>query len=151
MTSLKDTARVGILYNTALAEKQARMLASWFNENGAKVISLGYVDEKELDNEHNPNYKTDYFCRRNLTKLRLPKSADVDRFILEPFDYLICLHKDVLYPILGIAAMSKAKFRVGPYLPNHTHCFDFMLDSKEAGLDYYVEELKNYIKNYGKG
>lgn len=149
MTSLGATKKVGILYDVVEGEKAAINLTKWFSQNGVKVISLGFVDEKELSTDYSPNYKTDYFCKRNLTRWNLPKEEDINRFVLEPFDYLINLYKEPSLPLMGVSAMSRAKFRIGPYHSDYIHCYDMMLSLNSEGIEDYLKELKNYITAYG--
>jgi len=149
MTDLRSTAKVGILYNALDGDKQVLQLAKWFSNHGVKVISLGFVDEKELGSNFSPNYKTDYFCKRNLTRWNLPKEEDINRFVLEPFDYLINLYREPILPLMGVSALSRAKFRIGPYHSEYIHCYDMMLDMESDRIEDYIEDLKNYIIAYG--
>jgi len=150
MTSIKQCSKIGIIYNARKQQDAVDKFKSWLMNYGIKVISLGFVDEKVLPSEFSPNYKTDFFCRRNLDRWRLPKTEDVNRFLLEHFDYLIGVFDEAEIPLMGIAAQSKAQFRIGPFHPDFIHCFDMMLQVHDNEIDDYLRSVKNYLLSYGK-
>ena len=140
--------KIGIVYN-ALNKEEADLVLKFaaLLENKGKVVNtLGYLNRKQLDGEFTPNYRNDFFCNKDLTAMRLPKEMSVKRFISEPFDYLMNLYVQDDFALIGISALSKAKFRIGQYRKEYIECFDLMLKPKEDGLKDLLDEIKYYVK-----
>lgn len=150
MIPLTDCKSIGIIYNARKHSAQVEELGDWARENGVKVFTMGFVDEKELGSEFTPNYKKEFFCRKNLDRWRLPKKDAINRFLLEKFDYMIGIFEDAEIPLMAVAAQSKAHFRIGPYHPDFIECFDMLLQVHDNELDDYIRSVKNYLTSYGK-
>ena len=150
MVPLTDCNSIGIVYNAKKHSIEVEAFGNWLRENGVKVFTMGFVDEKELGHDFTPNYKKEYFCRKNLDRWRLPKKEAVNRFLLEKFDYMIGVFEDAEIPLMAISAQSKAKFRIGPDHPDFIHCFDMLLQVGDNELDDYIRTVKNYLTSYGK-
>lgn len=144
----KHAKKIGIVYN-ALNKAEADVVmkfAAMIESKGKVVNTLGYINRKQLDGEFTPNYRNDYFCNKDLTSMRLPKEMSVKRFISEPYDYLMNLYEQDDFALIGISALSKAKFRIGQYRKEYIECFDLMLKPGEPGLDNLIKEITHYIK-----
>lgn len=120
--------------------------AEELEKKGKKINTLGYLNAKELTGDYIPNYRNDYFCNRDLNKIRLPKEMSVKRFISEPFDYLLNLNVERSFALLGVSALSKAHFRIGKYWKDYTECFDFMIQIREDSLENLIGEIRKYLK-----
>ena len=67
------------------------------------------------------------------------------------FDYLLNLYPSTCLPLLGISALSEAKFRVGPHWEEYDFCFDLMLKAANNDLMQFTDEVLIYLKNFGNG
>ncbi|MCB9246737.1 MAG: hypothetical protein H6606_09950 [Flavobacteriales bacterium] len=150
MIAVEQAKRAGIVYPALQYSAEAAELTNWLEKRHVKVVTLGYVPEKELGDQYSPNYKSDFFTKRHLGRWNLPRKDEVSRFSLEDFDYLINLYRTAELPLLGVSALSHARFRIGPYLEGYTCCFDMMFDTQKEGIRAYIDEIKNYIDGYGK-
>lgn len=140
--------KIGIVYN-ALEKPDADLVmkfSTMLESKGKVVNTLGYINRKKLDGEYTPNFRNDFFCNKDLTAMRLPKEMSVKRFITEPFDYLINLYEQDDFALIGISALSKAKFRIGLYRKEYIDCFDLMLKPSEPGLQNLIDQIIHYIK-----
>lgn len=145
---IQEASKIGIVYNALDPEesKMALEFALSLEKMGKTVNTLGYINRKSLDGEYIPNYRNDFYCNRDLNGLRLPKEMSVKRFISEPYDYLINLYTRDDFAMIGISALSKAKFRIGLYWKDYTECFDMMLKPAEEGMSAYLKEIKHYLR-----
>lgn len=145
---ISEAKKVGIVYN-ALEPEEAKLVMEFalgLEKMGKTVNTLGYINRKSLDGEFIPNYRNDYYCNRDLNWLRLPKEISVKRFISESYDYLINLYTRDDFAMIGISALSMARFRIGLYWKSYTECFDMMLKPSEEGMEAYLKEIKHYLK-----
>lgn len=150
MIPVEQAKRAGLIYPAPEFDKEAAQLTSWLESRHVKVVCLGFVNEKDLGDAYSPNYKNDFFSKRHLGRWSLPRKDEVSRFALEEFDYLINIYRQAEVPMLGVSALSHARFRIGPYLDGYTMCFDMMFDTRKEGIQAYLDEVKNYIDSYGK-
>lgn len=143
-TNLKDARSVGVLFD-ASNSNDAKVVLNYSKElkrQGKKVILMAYKNTKMLDgNEPYP-----CFCNKDLGMSMIPKTAQAQDFIARKFDLLIALHTQESLPLEYIATASSAKFRVGYYRQDKTHCYDFMVYGKSGSLRAYIHQLESYMK-----
>lgn len=149
---LSDVKTIGIVYPyEAESDLEIRRFAKEFSDLGIVTNTLGFVDEKELDGHFSPNLRSDYFCLKDVNRLKLPIRSNVMRFISEPYDYLLVCITNVHEPILGVASLSKANMRVGKYLKEYDFCLDIMIDGKHDSLRALNDEILDYLKKFRNG
>jgi|GEM_PF-2321318 len=147
-----EVKKVGIIYpHDAENDTEIRRFSKKLNEHGIATSTLGFVEEKELDGHFSPNLRSDYFCLKDVNRLKLPIRSNVMRFISEPFDYLIVSTVDVHEPLLGVASLSKANMRVGKYLKEYDFCFDIMIDGEHRDIRALNEEVLDYLSKFRNG
>ena len=140
--------KIGIVYN-ALKPNEAKTVlafASKLEKLGKSVNTLGYVNRKVLGGDFTPNDRNDYFCNKDLNKMRLPKEMSVKRFISEPYDYLLNLYTQDDFALIGISALSRARFRIGNPRKEYVSCFDLMLKPKDKSVETLISEITHYIR-----
>jgi len=121
--------------------------AKSLEKKGKKVRLLGFVNIKEeTDNLAFPN-----FNQKELDLALLPtKSTDAQEFMKRDFDILINLSLDETVPLEYIAAMSNAKFRVGPFT-ERTVCYELMIDvTKKKSLDAFIHQAQFFLEKMNK-
>ncbi|MFT5512685.1 MAG: hypothetical protein ACI8SE_001083 [Bacteroidia bacterium] len=152
-TPMRKAARLAVLYRAddENKEKLLRKVADYCRENHLRLVSFGYFDDKALGDYLIPNANTDYFCNKHLDVLRIPHKSEFLRFTSEKFDYLLNLYSASCLPLLGISALSEAKFRVGPHWEEYDFCFDLMLQATNDDLMQFTDEVLIYLKNFGNG
>ncbi|NUM31269.1 MAG: hypothetical protein HUU47_02975 [Bacteroidetes bacterium] len=152
-TSFHDIRTIGILYAADSVEdiKHVKNTTTKLTALGKDIYLLGYYNKKTLPNGVLPHTKDDFFCRKDLKWHNLPKEERINRFANEEFDYLLNVYNPELHPLLGVAALSKAKCRIGTFNKKYINCFDFMIKEKNINnnsalldtLILYLYKLKN--------
>ena len=115
------------------------------NSNIISVSELGYG----LEESNKPNkigIPTIFFDKEDLNSYGRPKSEDVNTFINTPFDLLINISDNNLWPIKFCVASSKAKFKVGKFEEGND-VYDFMIDAED---DYDTSKFNDLLLNYLK-
>jgi len=79
-----------------------------------------------------------HFNKKDLDWAFRPRGEAVSSFLQQPFDILIILDKHPTIPLEYVAALSKAKFRVGP-LTGNTFCYELMIEATGA------KDLKGFL------
>ncbi len=149
----KQAKSIGIL--TTASPKSHMDVVNQFvqtlRKENRKVKILAYFDDKL---EH-PSFPYDYFGKKEVSLISLPKGSTVEQFKAQPFDILfnLCLEENLM---LGyIAAVSKAKMRIGPYQEKN-NAYNLMIDIPEGkGIKHFIKEAEKVLANikseeYGK-
>lgn len=140
---------VGLLFDATELNNREIVLkfAKSLEKKGKKVRLLGFVNIKEeTDNLAFPN-----FNQKNLNLALLPtKSNDAQEFMKRDFDILINLSLDETEPLEYIAALSNAKYRVGPYT-ERTVCYELMVDvTKGKKLNAFIDQAQFFLEKMNK-
>jgi hypothetical protein len=149
VTPLNEVKRIGIIYPyNNENDVEIRRFTKKLSALGIVTNTLGFVEEKELDGRFSPNLRSDYFCLKDVNKLKLPIRTNVMRFISEQYDYLIVSTTEVHEPLFGVASLSKANMRVGKYLKEYDFCFDIMIKGKHKDIKALNEEIFDYLTKF---
>ena len=146
-TNLKQAKKIGILFNPS-NEQDVKIINKYADElkaNDKKVKLLGYRHSKS-----NFQSTLSFITEKDLNWLLEPKGMAVIHFISQPFDILINAYIKQCLPLEYIAALSKAKLRVGNYFHDKTYCFDLMIDTNNKDLNYFLTQTNHYLKNLKK-
>ncbi|MGK0366134.1 MAG: hypothetical protein ACI85O_003205 [Saprospiraceae bacterium] len=140
---------VGLLFDATELNNREIVLkfAKSLENKGKKVRLLGFVNIKEeTDNLAFPNFNL-----KSLNLALMPESStDVQEFMKKDFDILINLSLDETVPLEYIAALSNAKFRVGPFT-ERTVCYELMIDvTKRKSLDAFIHQAQFFLEKMNK-
>jgi hypothetical protein len=141
--------KIGILYD-ATDPQDFEVVKQYVKEVRAQskdVMALGFVDKKELSQSQFAQLGLEFFSKKNLNWKMIPNNRAVLNFIDEKFDVVINLGKNEIFPLRYIAALSKARFRVGRFDKHFTYCYDLMIQSENNGdLKQFISEAENYLR-----
>ncbi len=112
-----------------------------------EVLALGYVNKKVLPMNQFAQLGLDFFTRKNLNWQLFPVSKEVSNFIKEPFDIVLNLSDNNIFPLRYIAAVSKARFRVGRFDISSVPCYDMMIEAKpETELKQFIKQAEDFLR-----
>lgn len=141
--------KIGILYD-ATDPSDFEIVKQYVKEvrgQSKEVMALGFVDKKELSSNQFAQLGLEFFSKKNLNWKMIPNNRAVVNFIDEKFDVVINLAKNEIFPLRYIAALSKARFRVGRFDKHFTYCYDLMIHSENnADLKQFIQEAENYLR-----
>lgn len=141
--NLSRAKHIGILFdgsdqqNFETVDKYAMKL----EKQKKKVRLLAFIDAAQISE----GLSFPFFLRRDTTWLFAPKGPLPTDFIEQPFDILINASLTEYEPIEHITTFSNAKYRVGPYFEDRTHCFDLMINNGEDSLTAYLNKVNHYL------
>lgn len=127
--SIQNAKSIGILFNAthSVAFDIVKDLVKDLKKQKVSVLTLGYVDSKQLIDHYLYRKGFDFFTKNQLNWYSKPNTENVNTFIKKPFDLLLDLSLDNPFPIKYIVACSAAKFKAGKYSPEQDQ-LDFMID-----------------------
>ena len=141
---LDNAASVGILFDGTEPEEREAVLnyAEQLRKQGKKVKVLAFFNNK-LKGEQ---FAYPAFNRLQMDWTLRPNSREAVEFKEQAFDLLLNLTKKTVLPLDYLAALSKAKFRVGPFTEK-TYCYDLMIDtSGKMDLKAFLQQVVFYMK-----
>ena len=72
------------------------------------------------------------------------KNPDLEAFVTEPFDMLICFYKNSVLQLDQITAASHANFKVGISTTDE-RLYDLIIDVDLKDINIFKQELKKYL------
>ncbi|WP_299103178.1 hypothetical protein [uncultured Winogradskyella sp.] len=103
-----------------------------------KIVAFT-MDDKLEHNQWNAHYSPKDFGWNGKIK-----NQDLQSFIDEPFDMLICFFKNPVLQLNQITAISKANFKVG--ISNEDErLYDLIIDVELKNINIFKQELKKYL------
>jgi hypothetical protein len=103
-----------------------------------KIIAFTFDDKLEY-NKWNTHYSPKDFGWKGKIK-----NIDLESFINEPYDMLICYYKKEVLQLDLITAASKANLKVG-ISRNDERLYDLIIDVALKDINLFKQELKKYL------
>jgi hypothetical protein len=108
-----------------------------------KIIAFT-LDDKLEHNKWNTHYSPKDFGWKGKIKDR-----DLQNFIDEPYDVLICYYKNELSQLKQITAASNANLKVGISIKDE-RLYDLIIDVSLKEINVFKQELKKYLNILNK-
>ncbi len=147
--NLKEAKTAGIVMypKTVNDFEESKSFLDEIRNSGAQITVLVYIDDDELYAYFRKKNYLNIVTQHELNWLYIPKHQIVERFISQPFDILIDLSLQFVFPVTYITATSEARFKVGLKNKQHQY-FDMMLDlGEQVERAHFIEQLKYYLQN----
>ncbi len=143
--NLSDSERIGILFDSTDADNIPIIInyVKKLEKARKQVKLLGFIDSNRAATD-NLNYDT--FSRRNINWYSKPVNGKTEHFIDYKFDILINASLGDIPPLEYITTFSQARFRVGPYYADKTHCYDLMINPTDDSLESYIKEVHHFLE-----
>ncbi|MBN2174605.1 MAG: hypothetical protein JW731_10760 [Bacteroidales bacterium] len=148
LINLNDAKSVVIVYNVINQDlfTQIKLLVKELTTRNRQVMALGFVNRNSIPNycvAANSGY---YFDLKDLNWFGAPKNDYIKEFIKKEFDILIDLTLEDNFVTQFIAGLSRSKFKVGRYSPNHEQYYDLMIDiKKNSTIEEFIENVIHYL------
>ncbi|MCS6981568.1 MAG: hypothetical protein NZM65_05155 [Flavobacteriales bacterium] len=141
--NLAEIRTVGILYDATDREvfEYVNDVVKRLRAEMKKVYTLGFINSRDERDMLSSRLGFDFFNRKCLDFYLRPKSPVVRNFMAEPFDLLIDLNVERLWPLEYIMRCSRASFKVGlSPTPHSPHDLSFQIPFPEHGMPYGREQ-----------
>ncbi|HNX44015.1 MAG TPA: hypothetical protein PLJ84_08315 [Bacteroidales bacterium] len=150
-TSLENARAIGILYYLPDEDtyKQVEEFIRLLTDMNLKVRVACYTDNKIPPHYFIPKLLQDIITPKDLSWIGVPEKLFVPDFLAEKFDILIDLSLTDHFPLLYLAALSKASLKIGRYDASRQEFFDMMIHtSPDTSLQEFTEQILHYLKMF---
>jgi len=122
----------------------------YLRELKKKVKAIGFYNTKEEPNVSYSKVDYDFFGKKSHNWYGKPTDHIVTNFIEEEFDIFIDLNVNDEPVLTYVAAMSRAKFKLGRFEEND-YIHDLLFESpKEKGLKFFLRQVDTYLAMINK-
>ena len=135
--------KVGLLFSmhNVFDFEAIRSFENKLKKDGKEVIVMSYLPA----GVENFDFHYDFFSQKDFSFFGKVEAANIEKFVKQPFDLLICLDLAPNMYLEYILAASAAHFRIGPHLPERESLFELMINT---GKENDLTELINQIYHY---
>jgi len=143
-----DAKNIGILFDATVPEdfELVKKYIKYLKECKKRVRSFGFYNAKEIPEMQYSKLEYDFFTRKQVNWHFKPTDPLVKNFVEEDFDILINFTVHQCLPLVYIAALSKAKFKIGKHFPKYEMYYDLLLDVEEGkSLKYFMKHVDVYM------
>ncbi len=111
-----------------------------------QVKSIGFYNLKQVPSMQYSKLEYDFISQKELNWWYKPTEDFIPAFLEEEFDILINLSLKNHFPITYMAALSRAKVKIGPAGEGNEKFYDIMIDvGEEQQLKFYLKQLDHYL------
>ena len=151
--NLKEAKTIGVIFNAGdINEVElVKKYITYLRDMGKKVRSMGYVALKELPGNINTSIDHQCFTLQNVNWYYKPAIGFIGSFVEEEYDLLLDLNIARQLPLIYVAALSKAKCKVGRYSEKYMSIYDVMIETDdEKTLKYFLQNVDTYMEMLNK-
>lgn len=152
--NLNEARTVGILFDAAEADDHelVKKFVVYLRGLGKKVKAIGYYSNKLVPQMTYSKLEYDFFDKKQLNWYMKPSDPFIRNFIEDEHDILIDFNVKDHFPLRYIAAISKAKFKVGRLSPGTEFIYDLTIDTgTSTDLKSFMREVDTYLLMINKG
>ena len=144
-----DAKNIGLIYDASHEENYMAIteITRRLQFDNKTVYSLGFFRQKKKPEYCFPKLIFGFFSSRDFTWSFEVKSNFAHEFIQTEFDILIDLSPSGIFHTKYVAALSKAKYKVGIYSKEYFFIYDLLLDVNEnIPLEKVIDHSLHYLK-----
>jgi len=149
-SSFANVRSIGIVWDASKPQEFVNL--SRFHqkmlENKIDVKIFGYFPGKNLPDQYTAIRYLTCIRKDEVTSFYHPDSSETNSFINNPFDILIDINFDKMFPLHYVTTLSKARFKVGLSGSESSDSpFDLMLEIKKpVDIDSYLTQVIHYLE-----
>jgi hypothetical protein len=132
-----EAKTVALLFDATTLENRKEMerFSKKLQKEGKKVTILGFFNEKTQPN----GWTFRVFNKKDVSWKGIPSGNEVQRFLEEKFDLLYHCSITECLPLEWLAALAKARFKIGPAIHDWIH-YDLIIGGKFENLNHFIEQ-----------
>lgn len=143
-----EAKSVGILFDATNPEdfELVKKYIKFLKDHKKRVRSFGFYNAKEVPAMQYSKLEYDFFTKKQVNWHSKPTDPLIANFVEEEFDVLINFTVHQCLPLVYIAALSKAKFKIGKHFPKYEMYYDLLLDVADGkSLKYFMRNVDVYL------
>jgi len=146
--NLENAQTIALLYYLPDEDcyKKVEEFIKKLNEQNIKVRVACYTEQKFVPHYFIPKLLQDIITLKDLNWYYQPQKPFVKDFLEEEFDILIDLCLTEYFPLLYLAAKSKAGLKIGRFDESHQDYYDLMIDvPADSSIEYFTGQVIHYL------
>lgn len=146
--NFNEAKSIGILFDATVSEdfELVKKYIKFLKDHKKRVRSFGFYNAKEIPTMQYSKLEYDFFTRKQVNWHFKPTDPLIKNFVEEEFDILINFTVHQCLPLVYIAALSKAKFKIGKHFSNYEMYYDLLLNVEEGkSLKYFMRNVDVYL------
>jgi len=148
--NIEDVKQIGIVWDASVVSdfEYLSIFYQTMQERGINVKIIGYYPDKILPDRLTAIRFLTCLKKQDINFFFIPVSDEAEKFIKTPFDILIDVNFNNVFPLQYITAMSSASLKIGLYEGGtNAMVFDMMLDiSKKSKINDYLDHIVHYLE-----
>jgi hypothetical protein len=154
-SNMDQVKNIGIVWDASLTS-DFTYLTRFYQKMNDKNISVKihcYYPAKDLPDQYTAIRYLTCLRKNELNLFYNPVSTESVSFISNPFDVLIDINFNNLFPLNYISTLSRAKFKVGLFDTETPDApFDLMMEIKKpVNIEDYLNNVVNYLEMINSG
>lgn len=154
-SSIDHVKKILIVWDASRPD-EFQTLTGFYNkmqERGIKTDILAYYPGDILPDQYTAIRYLTCIRKNELNSFFIPKLKEAGKFIETPYDVLIEINFNRIFPLHYISTLSAAGFKVGLSGTNPCHSpFDLMMDLKPPlSTGEYLDQVLNYLEMINSG
>lgn len=147
--NLRNSHKIGIIWDGSKTD-DFEALTAFFQEMQERKIQVDivcYYPRKVLPDKYTAIRYLTCIKSTDLNYLFIPKTDDIEEFINTPYEILIDMNENNLFPVKFISVLSRAEFKVGIDSSPYRNELDMTISiEKNYNARYYLEQVKHYLE-----
>jgi hypothetical protein len=147
--NLRNAHKIGIVWDGSRTEDFEALTAFYqeMQERNIQVDIICYYPRKVLPDKYTAIRYLTCIKRTDLNYFFIPQSDDIDEFINTPYEILIDINENNLFPVRFISVLSRAEFKVGIESSSYRNELDMTINiDKQYDASYYLEQVRYYLE-----
>lgn len=148
ISNFQSARSFGLLFNADDPETYnlVKQYFKYLRDSKKKVHAIGYFDLKKLPQIEYSKLDYDFFTKKEINWWGKPTENFVKNFIDEEWDVLINFSLADSFPLKYIAAMSKAKMKIGQHQESNVDIYDLMISQPEGkSFKFFMRQVDHYL------
>jgi hypothetical protein len=149
-SNFSNVKRIGIVWDASkpLEFNQLSKFHQKMQEIKIEVMIFGYYPGKNLPDQYTAIRYFRCIKKDEINNFYHPSSSETSTFINTPFDVLIDINFDKLFPLQYVTLLSKARFKVGLYDHDTKYqASDLMIELKKpVDIESYLSQIIHYLE-----
>lgn len=148
VSNLETAKSVALLFDAENPENYelVKKYIKYLREGKKRVHAIGFFNTKHLPQTEYAKLDYDFFSRKELNWWGKPTVRFIDNFVNEEFDILINFSLDDSFPLKYIAALSKAKMKIGKHDEGEEQLYDIFIQQPEGkSFKFFMRQIDHYL------
>lgn len=147
--NLHNAHKISIVWDGSNTEHFEAITAFYqdMHSRNIQVDIVCYYPRTVLPDQYTAIRYLNCIKRSDLNFFFIPRSEDIEEFINTPYEILIDINENNLFPVRYISSLSRAEFKVGSESSVYRDVLDMTIKTdRKNDPAYYLDQVKYYLE-----